>query len=77
MIKNLEKRNEQLERQLIFEKGNILEFSKQILNFTKKNHNKWLKETKTHRTKLLLKYSKEIETNSIRKMIKKIVNLIN
>jgi hypothetical protein len=59
------------------EKGNILEFSKQILNSTKKNHNKWLKETKTHRTKLLLKYSKEIETNSIRKMIKKIINLIN
>ena len=59
------------------QKGDILEFSKQILNFTKKNHYKWLIETKSHRKKLFLKYSKEIETNSIEKMIKKIINLIN
>ena len=59
------------------QKGDILEFSKQILNFTKKNHDKWLSETKHHRSKLLLKYSKEIETNSIKKVIKKIINLVN
>ena len=59
------------------QKGDILEFSKQILNFTKKNHNRWLIETKSHRRKLLLKYSKKIETNSIKKMIRKITNLIN
>jgi hypothetical protein len=58
------------------QKGDILEFSKQILNFTKKNHDKWLSETKHHRSKLLLKYSKEIETNSIKKVIKKIINLV-
>jgi hypothetical protein len=59
------------------QKGDILEFSKQILNFTKKNHTKWLKKTSPYRTKLMLKYSKDIEINSLKKMLKKIINLIN
>jgi hypothetical protein len=36
MIKNLEKRNEQLERQLIFEKGNILVFKQNCINHEKR-----------------------------------------
>lgn len=59
------------------EKGDILKFSKNILNFTKKNHNTWLKRTKLHRRKLQLQYSNKIETESVKKMIKKIINLIN
>jgi hypothetical protein len=59
------------------QKGDILEFSKKILNFTKKNHTKWLKKTTPYRTKLMLKYSKDIEINSLKKMLKKITNLIN
>lgn len=59
------------------EKGDILEFSKKILNFTKKDHNEWLKKTKNFRKKLQLQYSKNIEIVSIKKMLKNIVNLIN
>ena len=59
------------------QKGDILEFSKQIINFTKINHTNWVKKTTPLRTKLMLKYSKDIEINSVKKLLKKIINLIN
>jgi hypothetical protein len=68
-----------LRKQLFYkiEKVDILEFSKKVLNFTKKDHNIWLKKTKNFRKKLHLQYSKKIEIVSIKKMLKNIINLIN
>jgi glycosyltransferase involved in cell wall biosynthesis len=53
-------------------KGNILEFSKQVLNFIKKNDQHWYKKVKRYRQKLLTTYSRKNEIICIKKMLEKI-----
>jgi hypothetical protein len=53
-------------------KGNILEFSKQVLNFIKKNDLHFDKKINRYRKKLFTIYSKKNEIICIKKMLKKI-----
>ena len=53
-------------------KGNILEFSKQVLSFIKKNDPYWYKKVNRYRQKLFTTYSKKNEITYIKKMLKKI-----
>lgn len=53
-------------------KGNILEFSKQVLNFIKKNDHHWYKKVNKYRQKLLTTYSRKNEIICIKEMLEKI-----
>lgn len=53
-------------------KGNILEFSKRVLKFVKKNDTKWHARINKHRKKLFNLYSKKNEIALLKKMLKKI-----
>ena len=53
-------------------KGNILEFSEQVLKFVKKKDQYWYKKVNRYRQKLFTTFSRKNEIIYIKKMLKKI-----
>lgn len=57
------------------ENGEIRNFGKKILHFINSNNSNWIKNTSRYRNKLIKKYSKDYEKNSLIKFCEKVVDL--